>query len=76
MRLAGSAEIGSLNDRTFPASSAHRHHWVIAEPSGPSSAGVCKYCQALRVFRNWLVETDAIRDDPEPRGLASNSWTD
>ncbi|MEP6871750.1 MAG: hypothetical protein ABI939_07855 [Anaerolineaceae bacterium] len=47
----------------------HHHHWVIAEPSGHLSIGVCKHCQALRTFQNWLAETDFISNE-ESRSLA------
>lgn len=30
----------------------HAHHWVIAEPSGAVSEGVCRVCQARRLFNN------------------------
>jgi len=35
---------------------AHAHHWVIAEPEGAMSEGVCVTCQARRLFRNAPVE--------------------
>lgn len=30
----------------------HAHHWMIAEPTGSMSEGVCSLCQARRLFRN------------------------
>jgi len=38
----------------------HHHHWLIAEPEGATSTGVCKQCGEVRVFRNWLPEADVI----------------
>jgi hypothetical protein len=29
-----------------------RHYWIIAEASGPTSRGVCKFCGTKREFRN------------------------
>jgi protein associated with RNAse G/E len=29
-----------------------KHHWLIAEPNGPTSRGVCKRCGAVREFYN------------------------
>ena len=40
--------------------SDHAHRWLIDEPNGPVSRGVCKICKAEKPFRNWLVETDFI----------------
>ena len=34
-----------------------RHHWVIDTADGPMSRGVCKYCQQVRDFENF-VEAD------------------
>jgi hypothetical protein len=34
----------------------HAHHWVIAEPQGALSEGVCVRCQARRIFRNAPTE--------------------
>jgi hypothetical protein len=38
----------------------HHHHWIIEEASGPTSVGICRYCNARRQFKNWLAETDFI----------------
>jgi len=32
---------------------SHSHHWVIEEPSGPTSRGRCRVCNAEQEFRNW-----------------------
>jgi hypothetical protein len=37
--------------------SEHAHHWVIAEPTGMMSEGVCRVCQERRLFRNSPIET-------------------
>lgn len=34
----------------------HAHHWVIAEPAGALSEGVCVGCHARRLFRNAPAE--------------------
>ena len=31
-----------------------RHHWVIDTADGPMSRGVCKYCQQVRDFENFV----------------------
>lgn len=36
----------------------HAHHWVIAEPKGAVSEGICRYCQARRLFQN--APTEAV----------------
>ncbi len=29
-----------------------RHYWIISQPNGPVSHGVCKYCHEERDFTN------------------------
>lgn len=36
----------------MPSKQEHAHHWVIAEPTGSLSEGVCRFCHAHRLFRN------------------------
>jgi hypothetical protein len=36
----------------------HAHHWVIAEPTGMMSEGVCLHCHARKLFRNAPIETN------------------
>jgi len=31
------------------------HHWLIEPPDGPTSAGVCKLCEAVQDFGNYAV---------------------
>ncbi len=31
------------------------HHWLIENPAGETSRGVCKYCGASRDFRNYAA---------------------
>ena len=31
-----------------------RHHWVIDSADGPVSRGVCKNCQQVREFENFI----------------------
>ena len=31
------------------------HHWIIEEPKGPTSRGVCKLCGVEREFENFIV---------------------
>ena len=28
------------------------HHWILAQPNGPTSNGVCKHCGVSDEFRN------------------------
>ena len=28
------------------------HHWVIDQPNGPTSTGVCRVCEKVREFKN------------------------
>ncbi len=30
------------------------HYWIIESPKGPTSRGVCKYCGAVREFKNYM----------------------
>lgn len=34
----------------------HAHHWLIEEAKGPTSAGRCLDCDAVREFRNAPAE--------------------
>ena len=43
----------------------HAHRWRIAEPSGQTSQGVCRYCGATRQFRNWLGEDDFVTNEEQ-----------
>ncbi len=40
--------------------SGQAHRWLIDEPHGPTSKATCKHCGAMRIYRNWLIETDII----------------
>jgi hypothetical protein len=35
-----------------PKSPTGAHHWMIPEPAGTTSKGVCKYCGAVEEFWN------------------------
>jgi len=39
----------------------HVHHWLIEEPLGPTSLGVCRDCGAERTFRNYPAEEVLVR---------------
>jgi hypothetical protein len=41
----------------------HAHRWLIGEPNGPTSLGVCRICKAEKIFRNWLEEADFITNE-------------
>ena len=30
------------------------HHWLIGDPDGPTSSGVCKHCGAQKDFMNYF----------------------
>ena len=36
-----------------------RHHWMIEAPSGPVSRGVCRVCDEVREFKNYIDGTEA-----------------
>ncbi len=44
-----------------------RHHWIIESPTGPVSRGICRLCDAIREFKNYI---DAV-----PWGEESSSQT-
>ena len=31
------------------------HHWMIGDPDGPMSAGICKHCGAQKEFMNYFA---------------------
>lgn len=39
----------------------HAHHWLIEEPTGPTSQGHCLDCGAEKLFRNWPAEEVLVR---------------
>jgi hypothetical protein len=49
-----------VDEMTGMPASDHAHRWLIDEPRGPFSRGVCRVCGAEKQFRNWLAETDFI----------------
>ncbi len=36
------------------AALACRHHWIISPADGPFSQGICRICNEVRDFRNYL----------------------
>ena len=59
---------GPRAHRVSPLSCAH--HWLIAAPNGPTSAGTCKNCGTTRDFPNSSEES--IWDGAEGR----SRWND
>ena len=51
------------NMTTIGPDTAHAHRWLIEEPNGPVSLGVCRVCKAEKIFRNWLEEGDFITNE-------------
>jgi len=45
------------------ASVDHYHRWLIDEPNGPTSRGVCKVCGVAKEFKNWLADGDFITNE-------------
>ncbi|MFN0147426.1 MAG: hypothetical protein ACKVT1_13015 [Dehalococcoidia bacterium] len=41
----------------------HFHRWLIDEPNGPVSRGVCKVCGTTKDFKNWLADGDFITNE-------------
>ena len=33
---------------------ACRHYWIIEAPTGPVSRGVCRVCNSVREFKNYI----------------------
>lgn len=48
----------------------HFHRWLIDEPNGPVSGGVCKVCGIQKEFKNWLSDGDFITNE-EHRSAAA-----
>ena len=47
----------SANTTTIEDEISHQecvHHWVIADPDGPTSNGSCKKCGAAKEFMNYF----------------------
>jgi hypothetical protein len=53
----------STQTATIIPTSHHFHHWRIEEANGPQSRGICKYCGAEKVFKNWLEDSDFITNE-------------
>jgi len=49
--VVGSGSEAVIPD-TSPGCSHSAHHWSIERPGGPTSGGVCKWCNARRDFTN------------------------
>jgi hypothetical protein len=49
--VAGSGSEAVMPD-TSPGCPHGAHHWWIEQPDGPTSSGVCKWCNARRDFAN------------------------
>lgn len=53
-----------------------RHHWIIEEPVGPVSIGVCQQCSEVREFKNYIESApwgeDSTASQP-PAGLLDDS---
>lgn len=49
--------------KTIGAAPDHFHRWLIDEPNGPMSTGVCKVCGATKRFKNWLSDMDFITNE-------------
>ena len=39
-----------------------RHHWIIEAPTGPVSRGVCRLCDEVREFNNYIETAPWIED--------------
>jgi hypothetical protein len=55
---------------TSAAAPDHFHRWLIDEPNGPTSRGVCKVCGTTKEFKNWLSDGDFITNE-EHRSAAA-----
>lgn len=42
------------------------HHWIINEPDGPTSEGVCKKCGAKKLFPNYMFADKNFKVSREP----------
>ena len=47
-----------------------RHHWIIEEPVGPVSMGVCRVCSEVREFKNY-IESAPWGEDSAAQALSS-----
>ena len=56
---------------TQSADSVCVHHWLIAEPNGATSTGVCKRCSARKTFFN-SIETKVWTTEGSKRGSANS----
>ena len=44
-----------------------RHYWVIEEPVGAVSIGVCRECAEVREFNNYVEATPWVDDSASPK---------
>ena len=44
-----------------------RHYWVIEEPAGAVSIGVCQECAEVREFNNYVEATPWAEDSPSSK---------
>ena len=57
---------------------ACRHYWIIEAPTGPVSRGVCRVCNSVREFKNyietapWGEDTPAVQSSGQIPGLSSS----
>jgi len=52
-----------MAETVVKAQADHAHRWLIEEPNGPKSAGVCKICGVAKEFKNWLQDGDFITNE-------------
>lgn len=53
----------------------HVHHWIIAEPAGSTSEGVCKTCKVTRDFKNGTEEISFLEAYRYREALSEIRWS-
>ena len=49
------------------------HHWVLAQPNGPTSSGVCKHCGITEEFRNSMPGSGWDRSGQAKKAKQANT---
>ena len=49
------------------------HHWVLAQPNGPTSNGVCKHCGITEEFRNSMPGSGWDRSGQAKKAKQANT---
>ena len=74
--MEGLSVEGTISEDTTAESDLCVHHWIIGNPEGPTSMGICKICGVDKEFANFFEGsswgTDVSLDTIRNSGSRSN----